>query len=42
MEQADAQAIQMRDALTREKDKSQVLAGALPADRASSILESFR
>jgi hypothetical protein len=41
-EQSDAQAIKMRDELTREKDKSQMLAAALPKDDAMGILNQFQ
>jgi hypothetical protein len=38
-EKSDEQAIQMRDALTREKEKSQLLSAACPQDQALTILE---
>jgi hypothetical protein len=41
-EKSDEQANQMRAELSREKDKSQMLASALPQHEATPILESFR
>lgn len=41
-EQSDAQAIKMLDRLTREKDKAQMLAAALPKDDAMGILGRFQ